>query len=51
MQIFINRIDHIVFTVKDIEATISFYTRNLGMKEETFGHGRKALLFISETPI
>lgn len=45
MQIAINRIDHIVFTVKDIETTITFYKRVLGMKEETFGNGRKALVF------
>lgn len=45
MQISINRIDHIVFTVKNIEATVAFYTHNLGMKEETFGNGRKALVF------
>lgn len=38
-------IDHIVLTVKDIEATCAFYTKVLGMKVTTFGAGRKALLF------
>jgi len=41
----INRIDHIVFTVSNIEKTIAFYTQILGMKEETFGNNRKALVF------
>ncbi|PVE64479.1 VOC family protein [Priestia megaterium] len=41
----IKQIDHLVLTVKDIEKTINFYTIILGMKEETFGLGRKALLF------
>lgn len=45
MQISINRIDHIVFTVTSIEKTISFYKHVLGMKEESFGEGRKALSF------
>ncbi|MDQ0861055.1 VOC family protein [Bacillus sp. V2I10] len=41
----IKQIDHLVLTVKDIEETIKFYTIFLGMKEETFGLGRKALCF------
>ncbi|WP_211263412.1 VOC family protein [Priestia koreensis] len=41
----IQQIDHLVLTVKDIKKTIDFYTIILGMKEETFGLGRKALLF------
>ena len=41
----IDRIDHIVLTVRDIDATCEFYTRVLGMRETTFGGGRKALLF------
>lgn len=45
MQISINRIDHIVFTVTNIDKTISFYKHILGMKEESFGEGRKALSF------
>ena len=41
----INRIDHVVLTVRDIAATCSFYTRVLGMREERFGAGRTALHF------
>ncbi|HEV8193363.1 MAG TPA: VOC family protein [Ktedonobacterales bacterium] len=44
----IDRLDHLVLTVRDIEATIAFYTRVLGMEEVTFGEGskrRKALRF------
>ena len=38
-------IDHLVLTVKDIEATIQFYETVLGMVSETFGEGRMALNF------
>ena len=41
----IERLDHLVLTVKSIEATAEFYTRALGMREVTFGDGRKALAF------
>jgi catechol 2,3-dioxygenase-like lactoylglutathione lyase family enzyme len=41
----IDRLDHLVLTVKDMEATIHFYTTVLGMQTETFGEGRKALKF------
>ncbi|WP_342498056.1 VOC family protein [Bacillus sp. FSL K6-0923] len=41
----IRRLDHIVLTVQHIEDTIRFYTNVLGMKEETFGEGRKTLRF------
>lgn len=41
----IDRIDHIVLTVRDIDATCEFYTRVLGMRVTTFGGGRRALLF------
>jgi catechol 2,3-dioxygenase-like lactoylglutathione lyase family enzyme len=41
----IDRIDHLVFTVADVEATCSFYQQVLGMRVETFGAGRKALCF------
>ena len=41
----IDRFDHLVLTVKDIEATCTFYTTVLGMKEKVFGKGRKALSF------
>lgn len=41
----IDRIDHLVFTVADVEATCTFYQQVLGMRVETFGAGRKALCF------
>lgn len=41
----INHLDHLVLTVADIEATVDFYTRVLGMQLVTFGEGRKALTF------
>ena len=41
----IDRLDHLVLTVRDLAATLDFYTRALGMTEETFGDGRKALRF------
>src|SRR5215467_9134974 len=41
----IDRIDHLVLTVADIERTIAFYVDVLGMTEQTFGSGRKALTF------
>jgi len=41
----IDRLDHVVLTVKDIEATIAFYSQVLGMDVVTFGGGRKALQF------
>ena len=41
----ISHIDHVVFTVADIDATIEFYERVLGMRAVTFGEGRRALEF------
>ena len=41
----INHLDHLVLTVKDIEASVSFYTHVLGMSEVTFRGNRKALAF------
>jgi catechol 2,3-dioxygenase-like lactoylglutathione lyase family enzyme len=41
----IDRIDHVVMTVRDIDATCDFYTRVLGMRVVTFAGGRKALAF------
>jgi catechol 2,3-dioxygenase-like lactoylglutathione lyase family enzyme len=38
-------LDHLVLTVADIDRTIEFYTRSLGMKEITFAGGRHALTF------
>ena len=41
----IDRIDHVVLTVDDLERTIAFYVEVLGMTEVSFGSGRKALTF------
>ena len=45
----IDRVDHLVLTVSDIEATSRFYERALGMEREFFrgpeGQPRHALLF------
>jgi catechol 2,3-dioxygenase-like lactoylglutathione lyase family enzyme len=41
----ISRIDHIVLTVRDIERSVAFYRRVLGMEAVTFGNGRRALRF------
>jgi len=41
----IDRIDHLVLTVKDIEATCKFYSTVLGMAVVSFGSGRRALSF------
>lgn len=41
----IEQLDHLVLTVRDLEATILFYTRVMGMTEVSFGEGRKALAF------
>jgi len=38
-------IDHLVLTVKDIDATCAFYVRVLGMNIITFGGDRTALSF------
>jgi catechol 2,3-dioxygenase-like lactoylglutathione lyase family enzyme len=41
----IDRIDHFVLTVRDIDATCDFYSRVLGMEVVRFGAGRTALRF------
>ena len=45
MSLSIDRIDHIVLTVSDIEQTIWFYCDVLGMEEIEFGENRIALKF------
>jgi catechol 2,3-dioxygenase-like lactoylglutathione lyase family enzyme len=39
----ISGLDHLVLTVRDIPASIDFYTKVLGFAEVTFGPDRKAL--------
>ena len=41
----IRAIDHVVLTVRDIDRTLSFYQRALGMTPVSFGDGRRALAF------
>ncbi|WP_216858322.1 YbhB/YbcL family Raf kinase inhibitor-like protein [Actinomadura verrucosospora] len=39
------RADHLVLTVRDIPATVRWYSAVLGMRPVTFGDGRRALTF------
>lgn len=41
----ITQLDHLVLTVKDIDASCRFYHDHLGMEVITFGDNRKALRF------
>ena len=41
----LHRLDHLVLTVADLDATLDFYTRALGLRAVTFGEGRRALAF------
>lgn len=41
----IERLDHLVLTVRDVEASVAFYKRVLGMRALTFGDNRRALAF------
>jgi len=41
----LDRLDHLVLTVADVEATVAFYERVLGMTAVTFAGGRRALAF------
>lgn len=44
-MIAIDRIDHVVLTVFDLERTLDFYARVLGMQPVTFAGGRRGLAF------
>lgn len=41
----LQRFDHVVLTVADLDATVRFYEQALGMQGVTFGEGRRALEF------
>jgi catechol 2,3-dioxygenase-like lactoylglutathione lyase family enzyme len=41
----IRSLDHLVLTVADVERTVAFYARVLGMERVTFDDGRRALAF------
>ncbi len=43
--IVLDRLDHLVITVRDLEATCRFYEAALGMRRESFGDGRVSLHF------
>jgi catechol 2,3-dioxygenase-like lactoylglutathione lyase family enzyme len=44
----VDHLDHLVLTVRDVDATCAFYAHALGMEPLTFGEGRKALRFGSQ---
>ncbi len=41
----LNQLDHLVLTVADVNRTVRFYVDILGMREESFGANRWALVF------
>lgn len=41
----VDRLDHLVLTVRDVDATCAFYSRVMHMKVVTFGDNRRALSF------
>ena len=43
----INRLDHLVLTVKDIDKTVDFYESVLGMEKEIFKENRNYLFHIN----
>ncbi|MES9944024.1 MAG: VOC family protein [Candidatus Thiodiazotropha sp.] len=47
----INRIDHIVLTVKDIDKTVEFYESVMGMAKEAMAHVKAYGVEIIEGPI
>jgi catechol 2,3-dioxygenase-like lactoylglutathione lyase family enzyme len=45
MSVVVDRLDHLVLTVADVDATCAFYQRVLGLRPVRFGNGRRALAF------
>ena len=45
MTFSIDHIDHVVLNCRDVDATVDWYVRVLGMRREVFGAGRIALAF------
>jgi catechol 2,3-dioxygenase-like lactoylglutathione lyase family enzyme len=41
----VDRIDHVVLNCRDVEQTVDWYVRVLGMRREVFGENRIALVF------
>jgi catechol 2,3-dioxygenase-like lactoylglutathione lyase family enzyme len=44
----IDRLDHLVLTVQNVDATCRFYSTVLGMEVVMFGSGRRALSFCKQ---
>jgi catechol 2,3-dioxygenase-like lactoylglutathione lyase family enzyme len=44
MALSIDRIDHVVLNCRDVEATVAWYRRVLGMEREVFGEDRHTAL-------
>ena len=44
----LDRLDHLILTVRNIETTCAFYSNVLGMEIVTFENGRRALSFGSQ---
>jgi catechol 2,3-dioxygenase-like lactoylglutathione lyase family enzyme len=44
MSFSVDRLDHIVLNVRDVDATAAWYQRVLGMRREEFGSGRRTAL-------
>lgn len=45
MAFSVARVDHVVLNASDVDRTVDWYVRVLGMTRETFGDGRIALRF------
>jgi catechol 2,3-dioxygenase-like lactoylglutathione lyase family enzyme len=45
LSVRVHRLDHLVLTVADLDATVAFYTRVLGMRDVRFDGDRRALGF------
>ena len=45
MAFAVDRIDHVVLNCRDVEQTVDWYVRVLGVRREVFGDGRTALVF------
>jgi catechol 2,3-dioxygenase-like lactoylglutathione lyase family enzyme len=48
MSFTVDRIDHVVLNCRDVQAAVEWYERVLGMRRETFGDNRLALVFGSQ---
>lgn len=45
MAFAVDRIDHVVLNCRDVDTTVEWYVRVLGMRREVIGEGRIALAF------